>query len=82
MPVILNKELSDALNGGEELEAVDPSTGRVYMIVDRTLYRRTREKQIHEAIQRGIESMETGRGILLEEADSLLREELGFPPRQ
>ena len=82
MTAKLNKELSDALNGGEELEAVDPATGRVYIIVDSTLYRQAREKRIHEAIQRGIGSMEADGGIPVDEADSQLRKELGFPPRQ
>lgn len=78
----LSKELSDALNGAEELEAIDPATGRVYVIVDSTLFKQTRKDQAHEAIQRGIDSMEAGGGIPLEEADTQLRQELGFPPRQ
>jgi hypothetical protein len=82
MAVKLNKELSDALSGCEELEAVDPVTGRVYMIVDSALYRQAREKRTHEAIQRGIDSVEAGGGIPLDEADSQLRKELGFPLRQ
>lgn len=80
----LSKELSDALqaSGAEELEAVDPATGHVYVVVDRTLFKQTRAKQTHEAIQRGIDSMEAGEGIPLEEVDVQLRKELGFPPRQ
>ena len=82
MAVILNKELSDALNGCEELGAVDPATGRVYIIVDSSLYRQACEKRIHEAIKRGIGSMEADGGLPLDDADSQLRKELGFPPRQ
>ncbi len=43
----LSKELSDALkaSGAEELEAVDPATGRVYVVVDRTLLRRLGQKR-------------------------------------
>ncbi len=80
----LSKELSDALqaSGAEELEAVDPATGRVYVVVDRTLFTQTRAKETHEAIQRGLDSMEAGGGIPLEEADAQLRTELGFPSRQ
>ena len=82
MTAKLNKELSDALNGGEELEAIDPATGRLYVIVDSTLFRQTRETQIHEAIQRGIDSLETGGGIPLEEADVRLRKQLELPSRR
>ena len=80
----LSKELSDVLqaSGAQELEAVDPATGRVYVVVDSTLFKQTLAKQIHEAIQRGIDSMEAGGGIPLEEADAQLKKELGFPPRQ
>jgi len=77
----LNKELSDAVRGVEELEAIDPATGRLYVIVDSTMFRQTRDKQTHETIQRGLESMEAGGGIPLEEADDQLRKELGFPAR-
>ena len=82
MTAKLSKELSDALNGCDELEAIDPATGRVYVIVESTLFRQTRETQTHEAIQRGLEGMEAGDGTPLEEADTQLRKELGFPPRQ
>ena len=36
--VELSKELSDTLNGRDEFEAVDPATGRVYVIVEKALF--------------------------------------------
>jgi len=38
------------------------------------------QRQDLAAIQRGIEDMEAGRLISLEEADVQIRRELGFPP--
>ncbi len=78
MTVKLSKELSDALNGGEQLEAVDPATGRLYVIVDSTVFNQTCQAQTHQAIQRGIDSMETDGGLPLEEPDAQQRKELGF----
>ena len=40
----LNTELSDALHeSGGELEVVDPTTNRIYVVVDQTVLKRAKE---------------------------------------
>lgn len=77
----LNKELSDALSGADTVEAIDPATGRHFVIIERSTFQLTQRTQVHDTIQRGLESVEAGGGIPLAEADAQLRKELDFPPR-
>ncbi|MCA9123955.1 hypothetical protein H6770_01050 [Candidatus Peribacteria bacterium] len=85
MTAKLSKELSDALqaSGTSEVEAVDPSSGRVYFIVDSETHRQAmdalRQRQDREAIAEGIAQMEAGEGKPLDEAFEDMRGRLGFP---
>ena len=84
----LNKELSDALNASDngEVRAIDPTTNKVYVVVDGDLHQRAmtalQQQQDWESIQRGIAQADAGESIPLEEADARIRKELGFPPRK
>ena len=80
----LSKELSDALrqSGADRLSVVDPANNRVYVLVDAETLEALEQKQVQESIQAGLESMESGRGIPLDDADVLMRQRLGFPPRE
>ena len=88
MTAKLTKELSDALNssGKNEVEAIDPTTGRVYFIVDGETHRQAKEalrqQQDREAIAKGIAQMEAGQTKPLDEAFEDIRGRLGFPQRQ
>ena len=84
----LNKELSDALNASDngEVQAIDPKTNKVYVVVDGDLHQRAmtalQQQQDWESIQRGIAQADAGESIPLEEADARIRKNLGFPSRQ
>jgi len=85
MTAKLSKELTDALNasGTSEIEAIDPTSGRVYFIVDSDTHRQAmealRQQQDREAIAEGIAQMEAGQGKPLDEAFEAIRGRLGFP---
>jgi hypothetical protein len=68
------------------VEIPDDETQRVYVLIDAELHQRAmaalRQQQDWESIQRGIVEADAGEGISLEEADSRIREKLGFPSRQ
>lgn len=70
---------------GEPVPVEDENSDKVYVIVDRQTHEQAmkalRQQEDCAAIQRGIEDMEAGRGMPVEEADKHLRERLGFPPR-
>ena len=74
MAITLSHELSEALHaaGGDELELVDPTTNRTYVLVDREVFRRAlevlRSEEDLAAIARGIAQMEAGEGISLSES--------------
>jgi len=87
MTAKLSKELSDALiaSGASEIEAVDPSSGRVYFIVDGDTHRQAmealRQRQNRDAIAEGIAQMEAGQSKPLDKAIEDIRVRLGFPQR-
>lgn len=80
----LSKELSDALrqSGADRLSVVDPANNRVYVLVDAETLETLEQRHAQQSIQAGLESMESGRGIPLDDADVLMRQRLGFPPRE
>ena len=80
----LSKEMADALHAeGGDLRVVDPSTQRVYVIVDNDTHERAmqalRQQEDWESIQRGAAQADAGEGMSLAEADRKLRDQLGFP---
>ena len=80
----LTKELSDALrqSGADRLSVVDPVDNRVYVLVDAETLESLERQQAQQSIQSGLESMEAGRGIPIDDADVVMRQRLGFPPRE
>lgn len=79
----LTPEQADALHEhGEELRVVDPTTDKVYVIVDPTVLQRARALLEHQqaedlaAIQAGIEDTEAGRTIPISEAHAQIRDDL------
>ena len=84
MTARLSQELADALHasGAGELEVIDPTTNRVYVVVDNQTHQAAlRRQQDHDAIAEGIAQMEAGQGKPLDEAFEGMRERLGFPQR-
>ena len=84
----LTDEMREALQQqpAGPVEIPDDETQRVYVLIDAELHQRAmRALQRQEdlaAIQEGIDDLEAGRGMPIEEADSRIREKLGFPSRQ
>jgi len=68
MTAKLNKELSNALHGHDQIEAVDPETGRVFIVMEKSLYELSQQQQVYAAIQHGIEDMEAGRTMTIDES--------------
>ena len=73
-------------HAGQPIKVEHPLTHEVYVIVDNDTHERAmkalREQEDLASIARGIEQMEAGEGRPLAKADSGMRKELGFPPRQ
>ena len=82
MTAKLTKDQIAALHatGENELEVVDPETQRTYFVVDAHVHRQAmdalRLQQDRKAIAQGIEEMEAGEGISVDEARKLAREKL------
>lgn len=68
MTAKLNKELSDAINGHDQIEAIDPVSGRRFVLVEKSVFELTHQQQSNAAIQRGIEDMEAGRTMTIEQS--------------
>ena len=70
--------------GGIEVE--DSQTQRMYVLADAEVHHRAmralKQREDHEAIQAGIDDMEAGRVVPLEEVDRRIREKLGLPQRE
>ncbi len=84
MAAKLSNELSDSLqaSGAEELEVVDPTTPRLYVICDAEIHQQAKRVLDRESIRVGIQQMENGEGQPLDEAFEEMRTELGFQPKQ
>ena len=68
MTAKLSKELSIALSGHDQIEAIDPETGRIFIVTEKSLFELSHQQQINAAIQRGVEDMEAGRTMTIEES--------------
>ena len=64
----LNKELSEAVNGRDQIEAIDPASGRLFVLTEKSVYELTHQQQVNAAIQRGIDDMEAGWTMTIEES--------------
>ena len=77
------RALSERPSGPVHVE--DDHTHKVYVLVDLQLHERAmealRQQDDLAAIQSGIEDMEAGRIVPLEQADAEIRKDLGFAPR-
>lgn len=74
-----------AARAGQPIRVEDPDTHKLFVLMDSEEYERVIEAlraqtDLH-AIRDGIEEMEAGLSMPIEEADRRLREELGFPPK-
>lgn len=77
----LNKELSKAVSNRDQLDVVDPATGRRFVIMERSAFDLAQSAVTLQAIQDGYDSIAVGEGLPVAEAEAQLRGELGFPPR-
>jgi predicted transcriptional regulator len=68
MTAKLSKALSNALSGHDQIEAIDPATGRLFILTEKSLYELSYQQQVNAAIQRGIEDMEAGRTMTIDES--------------
>ena len=80
----LPTEITDVLHSTPGmLRVVDPTTQRVYVIIDdethRQAMRALQQQQDWEAIQEGIAQADRGETMSLEEVDAKIRSEFGFP---
>jgi predicted transcriptional regulator len=64
----LTPEQSAALHGEPQTELVDPTSGKVFVLIEKSLYDVRINAANVASIQRGIEDMKAGRGMPLEEA--------------
>ena len=64
----LSKELSNALSGRDQIEAIDPVTGRLFILTEKSLYELSHKQHVKAAIQRGIDDMEAGRTMTIDES--------------
>ena len=78
----LNAELSNALQISEgELEVIDPATNRTYVVVEQAVLARAKavlERQEQEdlaAVKRGLQDVEAGRTMPLDEAFDSIRQQ-------
>jgi hypothetical protein len=73
-PKPLSQDLADALRaaGDEPLPVIDPSNQHIYFLVDQKVHERAMKALRHqenvESIRLGVESMEAGNGMPLEES--------------
>ena len=83
----LTDEMRQAIEArkGDPIPVEDEQTHRTYVIVDSETHQRAMQALQRQedlaAIQEGIDDMEAGRGMPIEEADKRIREKLGFPPK-
>ena len=85
MKASLSDEQRKALDQQPEgIEVEDSQTQKVYFLSDVELHHRAmqalKRQEDRDAIQAGIDDMEAGRVIPLEEVDRQIRKELGFGP--
>ncbi len=85
----LPAELREQLQANQDAQGYaleDEQTHKIWIVIDEQTHRRAmqalREKEDRESIQRGIDDMEAGRVVPLEEVDARIRSELGLPVRQ
>ncbi|MDB4614172.1 hypothetical protein OAH18_00640 [bacterium] len=82
----LNREQTEeAVRNPQGVECQGEGTEKVFVIVDVDVMQRMQEALAvtdHAAIQAGIDDMEAGRMMTLDEADAHIRSECGFPPRK
>jgi len=64
----LNKELIDAFDGRDQIEAINPESGQKYVIIESSVFELTQRQIAHDAIQRGIDDGEAGRTMTLGES--------------
>lgn len=88
MAAKLTTEQADALRTSDSmgLEVVDPSTNRIYVILDEETHRRAMEalrlqNDDWAAIQQGIAQADAGESMSLAESEQQIREQFGFAPR-
>ncbi|HUG71069.1 MAG TPA: hypothetical protein VMM76_25190 [Pirellulaceae bacterium] len=73
-PKPLTPDLAEALRaaGGEPLAVIDPASQHVYLVVDQAVHERAmnalRYQETVESIRPGVDGMQQGSGITLEES--------------
>lgn len=79
----LTNEQSEALHAsGDEMQILDPSTNKVYVVVEQSIHQKAkaamqlRDEEDLAAIQSGIDDVEAGRTTLAAEAHKRIRENL------
>ena len=83
MIVTLPKEITDKLHAARgELRVTDPSTDRVYVLIDDETHRRAMNalklQEDWEAIQEGAAQADRGETVSVDEARAKLEQQFGF----
>jgi predicted transcriptional regulator len=64
----LNKELIQAVDGHDQIEAVNPETGRTYVLIERSVFELHQRRIVRDAIQQGLDDVKAGRTMTVEES--------------
>ncbi len=83
MIVMLPKEITDELHAARgELRVTDPSTSRVYVLIDDETHRRAmhdlKMQEDWDAIQEGAAQADRGETMSINEAQAKLKRQFGF----
>ncbi len=81
-PKLTNEQLQALHAAGDELQILDPSTNKVYVVVEQSVHQKAKAALEHQqqddmvAIQHGIDDINAGRTKPSEEAHDRIREKL------
>ena len=68
MSAKLTPEQAAALQGESSMEMVDPNSGKVFVLIEKSLFDTRSNTRNVAGISRGVEDMQEGRGLPIEEA--------------
>lgn len=68
MSAKLTPEQAAALQGESSMEMVDPNSGKVFVLIEKSLFDTRSNARNVAGISRGVEDMQEGRGQPIEEA--------------
>lgn len=64
----LNKELIQAVDGHDQIEVVNPETGRTYVVIERSVFELHQRQNVQIGIQQGLDDIQAGRTMTVDES--------------